>query len=74
VPAGLAKVAKEFPLVILSNAMDEQIPHNVALLGAPFHRVYTAQQAGPAAVAPETADQLGCGPQDIRTLSSMRYT
>ncbi|RIV16862.1 haloacid dehalogenase type II, partial [Klebsiella pneumoniae] len=29
VPAGLAKGAKEIPLVILSNAMDEQIMHNV---------------------------------------------
>ncbi len=45
VPAGLAKVAKEIPLVILSNAMDDQIPSNVAKLGAPFHAVYTAQQA-----------------------------
>jgi len=45
VPAGLAKVAKEIPLVILSNAMDVQIQHNVAKLSAPFHRVYTAQQA-----------------------------
>lgn len=78
VPAGLAKVAKEFPLVILSNAMDEQIPHNVALLGAPFHRVYTAQQAG--AYKPRLRafeyllDQLGCGPQDIlHVSSSMRY-
>ena len=45
VPAGLAKVAKEIPLVILSNASDDQIQKNVAMLGAPFHRVYTAQQA-----------------------------
>jgi 2-haloacid dehalogenase len=41
----LSRIAKEIPLVILSNAMDEQIHHNVAKLGAPFHRVYTAQQA-----------------------------
>jgi 2-haloacid dehalogenase len=39
VPAGLSKVAKEIPLVILSNAMNEQIHHNVEKLGAPFHAV-----------------------------------
>src|SRR5262249_62054311 len=45
VPAPLARVAREFPLVILSNASDSQIPRNVEKLGAPFHAVYTAQQA-----------------------------
>ena len=40
----LARIAKEIPLVILSNAMNEQIHHNVAKLGAPFHRVYTASR------------------------------
>lgn len=45
VPAGLAKVAREIPLVIPSNASDDQIQSNVDKLGAPFHRVYTAQQA-----------------------------
>jgi len=77
-PAGLARVAKEFPLVILSNAMDEQIHHNVAKLGAPFHRVYTAQQAQ--AYKPRLRafeymlDQLGCAPEDIlHVSSSMRY-
>lgn len=78
VPAGLAKVAKEIPLVILSNAMDEQIPHNVARLGAPFHAVYTAQQAGaykPRFKAFEyMLDKLGCGPEDIcHVSSSFRY-
>ena len=46
VPAGLAKVAKEIPLVILSNAMKAQIPSNVAKLGAPFHMVITAEETG----------------------------
>ena len=78
VPAGLAKVAKEIPLVILSNAMDVQIPHNVAKLGAPFHAVYTAEQAG--AYKPQFKafdymfDMLGCGPEDVlHCSSSFRY-
>jgi 2-haloacid dehalogenase len=78
VPAGLAKVAKEIPLVILSNAMDSQIMSNVAKLGAPFHAVYTAQQAQaykPRFKAFEyMLDRLGCGPQDIlHCSSSFRY-
>ena len=45
VPGGLSKIGDKIPLVILSNAMNDQIHHNVALLGAPFHAVYTAQMA-----------------------------
>lgn len=78
VPGPLARIAKEIPLVILSNAMDEQIPHNVAKLGAPFHRVYTAQQAR--AYKPRLRafeyllDQLGCAPEDVlHVSSSLRY-
>ncbi|ACI51326.1 haloacid dehalogenase, type II [Gluconacetobacter diazotrophicus PA1 5] len=78
VPAGLAKVAREIPLVILSNAMDAQIPDNVARLGAPFHAVFTAQQAQ--AYKPRFRpfeymfDELGCGPEDIlHCSSSFRY-
>ncbi|MDT9136424.1 haloacid dehalogenase type II, partial [Escherichia coli] len=41
VPEGLAKLAKEIPLVILSNAMNSQIMSNVEKLGAPFHKVIT---------------------------------
>lgn len=78
VPAGLAKVAKEIPLVILSNAMNAQIPHNVAKLGAPFHAVYTAEQAQaykPRFQAFEYMfDMLGCGPEDVlHCSSSFRY-
>ncbi len=74
----LARIAKEIPLVILSNAMDEQIPFNVAKLGAPFHRVYTAQQARaykPRLQAFEyMLDQLGCAPEDLlHVSSSLRY-
>lgn len=78
VPAGLAKVAKEIPLVILSNAMDAQIMSNVEKLGAPFHAVYTAEQAQaykPRFKAFEYMfDMLGCGPEDIvHCSSSFRY-
>jgi 2-haloacid dehalogenase len=78
VPAGLAKVAKEIPLVILSNASDDQIQHNVAKLGAPFYRVYTAQQAQaykPRLQAFEfMLDSLGCNPEDVMHVSSsLRY-
>jgi 2-haloacid dehalogenase len=78
VPAGLAKIADKIPLVILSNAMDSQIQQNVALLGAPFYRVYTAQQAQaykPRMQAFEfMLDSLGCNPEDVlHVSSSLRY-
>jgi len=78
VPAGLAKVAKEFPLVVLSNACDDQIGRNVEKLGAPVHKILTAQQAQaykPRFQAFEYMfDQLGCGPEDIlHVSSSIRY-
>ena len=78
VPAPLARIARKIPLVILSNAMDSQIHANVAKLGAPFHAVYTAQQAQ--AYKPRLRafeymfEQLGCGPQDVLHVSaSLRY-
>lgn len=78
VPAGLAKIADKIPLVIFSNAMDEQIMSNVDKLGAPFHKVFTAQQAQ--AYKPRLAafefmlDNLGCGPEDVlHVSSSFRY-
>jgi len=76
--AGLAKVAKEFPLVGLTNAMNVQIPHNMAKLGVPFHAVYTAEDAQaykPRMKAFEYMfDQLGCGPEDVlHVSSSVRY-
>jgi 2-haloacid dehalogenase len=74
----LSRIAKEIPLVILSNASDDQIHDNVAKLGAPFHAVFTAQQAQaykPRLQAFEyMLDQLGCGPEDIlHVSSSFRY-
>jgi 2-haloacid dehalogenase len=78
VAAGLSRVAKEIPLVILSNASDDQIHRNVAMLGAPFHRVYTAQMAQaykPRLKAFEyMLDSLGCNPEDVlHVSSSLRY-
>lgn len=78
VPAGLARVAREFPLVALTNAMNAQIPHNIAKLGAPIAHVLTAESAG--AYKPRMRafeymfDTLGCGPQDVlHVSSSFRY-
>jgi len=78
VPAGLATVAKEIPLVILSNTMNELIPHNVAMLGATFAHVFSAEDAG--AYKPRfrafefMLDQLGCGPEQcLHVSSSFRY-
>jgi 2-haloacid dehalogenase len=78
VPAALARVAQAFPLVILSNAADSQIPRNVATLGAPFHAVYTAEQAQ--AYKPRLRafeymiERLGCDPADLlHVSSSLRY-
>jgi 2-haloacid dehalogenase len=78
VPEGLAKVAKEIPLVILSNAMKSQIMDNVAKLGAPFFKVITAEETG--TYKPQMNgfeymfDVLGCGPEDVTHVSSsFRY-
>ncbi|CAM3445896.1 haloacid dehalogenase, type II [Rouxiella silvae] len=78
VPAGLAAVAKEFPLVLLSNTMNDLITHHVPRLGAPIHRVFTAEQAQ--SYKPRMRgfeymlDELGCGPEDIlHVSSSLRY-
>ena len=78
VPAPLARLAAEFPLVVLSNASDSQIQANVDLLGAPFHAVLTAEQAQ--AYKPRLRafeymfDTLGCGPEHfLHVSSSLRY-
>ena len=78
VPEGLARLATKVPLVILSNADDDQIPANVARLGAPFAHVLTAQQAKaykPRLKAFEyMLDTLGVGPTEIvHVSSSPRY-
>ncbi|QCA03942.1 haloacid dehalogenase type II [Pantoea vagans] len=78
VPAGLAKVAKEFPLVLLTNSMKDLIPHHIPRLGAPIHMTITAEEAG--AYKPQMKgfeymlDKLGCGPEEIlHVSSSFRY-
>jgi 2-haloacid dehalogenase len=78
VPAPLKRVAEKIPLVILSNASDDQIMHNVRLLEAPFHMVLTAQQAKaykPRLPAFEyMIDSLGCDPSELLHVSaSLRY-
>lgn len=78
VTAGLSKIAGKIPLVILSNADNAQIHHNVEKLGVPFDRVLTAEDAG--AYKPRYRafeymfDALGCGPEDVlHVSSSFRY-
>lgn len=78
VPAALAQLAGKVPLVILSNAADSQIQSNVDKLGAPFHAVFTAEQAQaykPRFQAFEYMfDSLGCGPEHfLHVSSSLRY-
>jgi 2-haloacid dehalogenase len=78
VPAALAKIAKVHPLVILSNASDDQIYTNVNKLGAPIHAVFTAQQAQaykPRMQAFEfMIKKLGCQFEDLLHVSaSIRY-
>jgi 2-haloacid dehalogenase len=78
VPEALRALASRYPLVILSNAADNQVMSNVEKLGAPFHAVYTAEQAQaykPRFQAFEYMfTQLGCGPQDVLHVSaSPRY-
>lgn len=78
VPEGLAKIAPHIPLVALTNAMNDQIPQNIAKLGVPIAHVFTAESAGaykPRMQAFEYMfDQLGCGPEDVlHVSSSFRY-
>ena len=77
-PGGLAQIGEKIPLVILSNAMNAQLPSNVAKLGAPFYKVYTAESAQaykPRMQAFEYMfDQLGWGPEvGMHVSSSFRY-
>lgn len=78
VPEPLARLAEHYPLVIFSNASDDQIDQNVEKLGAPFHKVFTADSAKvykPRQAAFEyMLDNLGCGPEDVlHVSSSLRY-
>lgn len=78
VPAGLAKIANEIPLVLLSNSMKDLLPHHIPRLGAPIHMGITAEETG--AYKPQMRgfeymlDKLNCGPEDIlHVSSSLRY-
>ena len=78
VPEGLARLASRYKLVILSNAANEQIHHNVERLGAPFHAVFTAEDAQSYKPRMQGFEymmaKLGCGPQDLfHVSSSLRY-
>ncbi|MEJ4045273.1 haloacid dehalogenase type II [Erwinia sp. SLM-02] len=74
----LEQVARHIPLVILSNSMVDLIPHSIAHLKAPFHAVYTAEEARAykprAQIFEYMFDQLGCGPEQMmHCSSSFRY-
>jgi 2-haloacid dehalogenase len=74
----LETIAPHYPLVILSNSMVDLIPSSVAHLKAPFHAVYTAEEAQaykPRAQAFEYMfDQLGSAPDRmVHCSSSFRY-
>jgi 2-haloacid dehalogenase len=74
----LEAIAPHVPLVILSNSMVDLIPASVAHLKAPFHAVYTAEEANaykPRYQAFEYMfDKLGCGPEQMMHVSSsFRY-
>jgi len=78
VPEALKLVARHFPLVGLSNAANAQIMTNVAMYEAPFHAVFTAEQAQ--SYKPRMKgfeymlDQLGARPEDLlHVSSSFRY-
>ncbi|MBS0908589.1 haloacid dehalogenase type II [Tatumella sp. JGM118] len=78
VPEGLAVLAKEFPLVLLTNSMKDLIPHHIPRLGAPIHMAITAEETG--AYKPHMQgfeymlNKLGCGPEEIlHVSSSLRY-
>ncbi len=78
VPAALAKVAQAFPLVLLTNSMNDLITHHVPRLGAPIHLTITAEEVG--AYKPQMKgfeymlDRLNCRPDEIlHVSSSLRY-
>lgn len=74
VPVPLRKMGENFPLVILSNADTTFLDASVPKLGADFHAVYTAEQAG--AYKPRyrafeyMIDSLGTRPENILHVSS----
>jgi 2-haloacid dehalogenase len=78
VPAALARIAAKIPVVGLTNSMADLIPPSIAAMGAPFHRVVTAEEAG--AYKPRMRpfevmlDVLGARPEEVvHCSSSFRY-
>ena len=74
VPAPLKTMGEHYKLVILSNAGDSFLAETVPRLGADFHAVFTAEQAGyykPRYAAFEyMLDQLDATPEDFVHVSS----
>jgi 2-haloacid dehalogenase len=74
VPSPLARMAERYALVILSNADTAFLDVSVPKLGAPFHAVFTAEQAGfykPRYQAFEyMLEQLDASPEDFLHVSS----
>ncbi|WP_062111908.1 haloacid dehalogenase type II [Aureimonas sp. AU40] len=78
VPEALARVAKEFPIVGLTNSMVDLIPPSIEKIGGPFHAVITAEETG--AYKPQMKgfeymlDKLGARPEEVmHCSSSFRY-
>jgi len=77
VPYPLAKMAEHFPLVALSNADDRHLATSISRLGAPFHAVLTAEQAG--AYKPRLRafeymlESLDAKPEDFLHISSHQH-
>ncbi len=67
VPAGLAKLATEFPLVLLSNSMKDLLPHHIPRLGASIHMAITSEEVG--AYKPQMKG-FECRPDKILHVSS----
>jgi 2-haloacid dehalogenase len=74
VPAPLKRMAEQYKLVILSNADDSYLAESVPRLGADFHAVFTAEQAGfykPRYAAFEyMLDELDASPEEFVHVSS----
>jgi 2-haloacid dehalogenase len=78
VSPALRLIAGKIPLVGLTNSMDDLIPPSIAAMGAPFHRVITAEEAGTYKPRMQAftymLDALGVGPEEVvHCSSSFRY-
>ncbi|MFT4228818.1 MAG: HAD-IA family hydrolase [Microbacterium sp.] len=77
VPEPLKRMAEHYPLVALSNADDRHLAFSIPRLEAPFHAVFTAEQAG--AYKPRLAafeymlTSLDAEPRDFLHISSHQH-